>query len=250
MKNLTGKIILVVLALGLSTGIWLQAKTNAVLREEQVRLLAQAAELARLRDLQAQRKTSATSPAELEKIGHESDEAERLRSRIRNLKDTQAWLAALKIPADAVQLNCAEIWHNVGQATPVDTLHSVIWASLNGEVEALMPMLAFDPESRAEAEALRVGLPEAVRAQYPTVEKLIATMISGRLSTGLYLAEDVGQTNESPDLTSVNFHVQRALDKGRQLRDVTFRFQRNGSGWRLLVPKSAVAEYRRSLETR
>ena len=117
----------------------------------------------------------------------------------------------------------------------------------NDTLETLMPMLAFDPESRATAEALRAWLPEETRAQYPTVEKLIATMISGRMSADLSRAQLIEQTNETPDLVSARFQLQRTIADTKEQRTASFRFRRTGSAWALLVPKSVVAEYWRAL---
>ena len=140
------------------------------------------------------------------------------------------------------------LWRNVGLATPSDTLHSVIWAASNCEIDALVAMLAFEPESRAAAEALLVSLPGKTRAQFPTVERLIATMISGRMPVRLVQAEAIEQIPESADLVAAIFRLKRSFSERREpIYEVTFRFQRTGSEWRLLVPRAAIAEFKRSL---
>lgn len=237
-----------VLSVGLGLGIWWQAQANTLLREEQARFRTQAAELARLRKGEAQHKASAMPSTELEKLQAEVDEATALRSHVEKLKAMQAQFAAGTVQTIA-QRKAEPVWHNAGQATPADTLHTVIWTAVNGDVDTLVPMLAFDPESRVAAETLLASLSEENRAQYPTVEKLIATMISGRMSTDLNQAQVLEQTTESSDLVSTKFRLQRGAGAGKDTRDVIFRFQRNGSDWKLLVPKSAVAEYKRSLES-
>jgi len=247
MKSKTGNIVLVVLAIGLGTGVWWQAKASRLLREERVRLRTQATELARLRAVQAQQKAAIPSPTELKKLQDDADEAARIRSSLEVMKVAPAALAVSKLPPGDAPKKAEPVWHNAGQGTPSDTLHSVIWASVNGDIDTLMPMLAFDPESRAVAEALRAWLPEETRAQYPTVEKLIATMISGRMSTDLNQAQLIEQTNETPDLINARFLLQRAIANTKEPRNVSFRFQRNGSDWSLIVPKSVVDEYWRSL---
>lgn len=248
MKNPMGKIILVVLVLGLGGGIWWQAEANMSLRKERARLQALRGELARLREGKTQNNAAVLSADEHEALQREADEAAALRSRVEKLKAAKAQLAAPKTASAMVQKKREEIWHNAGQATPSDTLHTVIWTAVNGDVDTLIPMLAFDPESRAEAEALRAWLPESARAQFPTVEKLVATLISGRMSTDLNQAVVLEQINESPDLVDAKVELQRAYADVKELRKVTLRFQRDGSDWRLLVPKSAIAEYKRSLE--
>ena len=249
MKKPTGNIVLVVLAIGLGSGIWWQASANQLQRDEQSRLLMQVAELARLRNTQAQLKATSASPSDFEELQSEIDEVNRLRSRIVELKETEAKLSALNTP-QAVKKKSETVWHNAGLASPADTVHSVIWAAINGEVETLMPMLAFDPESRTTAEALLGSLPEATRAQYPTVEKLIATMMSGRMATDFTEAQAIEQKNETADLISAKFQLKRWTGSGGAPREVTFRFQRTGNDWRLLVPKSVVDDYQQSLKRR
>lgn len=247
MKNPTGKIILVALAVGSCAGIWWQAAANSLLRVEGTQLRRQVDELTRLREAMEQKKASAASLSETEQLRRDADEAAALRSRIEVLKTAHAKLTTPVPAPTGVQKKKEEIWHNAGQSTPADTLHTVIWTAVNGDVDTLVPMLAFDPESRIAAEALHASLSEADRAQYPTVEKLIATMISGRVSTELNQAKVIEQSNEQPDLVSAKFRLQRLVGNALELRDVTFRFQRNGSEWRLLVPKSIIEEFKRSL---
>jgi hypothetical protein len=247
MKNQTGNIVLVVLAIGLGAGVWWQVQANTLLHEERVRLQTQASELAQLKAAHAQQRAALLSPTELKKLQDEADEAGRLRSSLEMMKAAEATLAVSKTPPGLAEKKAEPVWRNVGQATPSDTLHSVICAAVNGDIDTLLPMLAFDPESRAAAEALHEWLPEETRAQYPTVEKLIATMISGRMSADLSRAQLIEQINETPDLVSARFQLQRTIADTKEPRNVSFRFQRNGPDWTLLVPKSVVAEYWRSL---
>lgn len=248
MKNPIGNIVLVVLAMGFGSGIWLQASANQQLREEQSRLLMQAAELARLHTLHTQNAVTTASPSDLEKLQSEIDEANQLRGQIEKFKDAQIRLIAQNTPS-IVQKKSESVWRNVGQATPADTLHSVMWAAINGEVETLIPMLTFDAESRAVSEALRASLPEATRAQYPTVEKLIATMIAGRMATDFVKADMVEQIPENADAISAKVQLQRSGNAAKS-REVGFRFQRSGSEWQLLVPKSVIDDYWQSLKRR
>jgi len=250
MKNHSGKIILMVLAVGLGAGVWWQAHANTLLREERTLLQLKAAELARLRAIQVQQRASNPSSSELDALQRDADEVAALRSRIEDLKAAQVQAAAPK-PAQAVApIKAESAWHNAGQATPADALHTVIWAAMNGDVDALMPMLAFDPESRTATEGLLASLSEANRAQYPSVEKLIATMVSGRMPVRLVQAEVTEQTSEGTDRLTTKIRLKQGFgESGEPTRDVTFSFQRNGSAWQLLVPTSVIAAYKKSLET-
>jgi hypothetical protein len=249
MKNPSGKIILMVLAVGLGAGVWWQAHANTLLREERTFLQLKSAELARLRAIQAQQRASNLSSSELDALQREADEAAALRSRIERLKAEQVQAAALKPAQSIVPTKAESAWHNAGQATPGDALHTVIWAATNGDVDALIPMLAFDPESRAAAEGLLASLSEANRAQFPSVEKLIATMVSGRMPVRLVQSEVIDQTSEGDDRVTAKIRLKQGFGEfGEPTRDVTFSFQRNGSDWQLLVPTSVIAAYKKSLE--
>jgi len=250
MKNHSGKIILMVLAVGLGAGVWWQAHANTLLREERTLLQLKAAELARLRAIQVQQRASNPSSSELDALQRDADEVAALRSRIEDLKAAQVQAAAPK-PAQAVApIKAESAWHNAGQATPADALHTVIWAAMNGDVDALMPMLAFDPESRTATEGLLASLSEANRAQYPSVEKLIATMVSGRMPVRLVQAEVTEQTSEGADRVTAKIRLKQGFSESDEpTRDVTFSFQRNGSAWQLLVPTPVIAAYKKSLET-
>jgi hypothetical protein len=248
MSKLAGNIVLGLLATGLGAGLWLQSSANQSLREEQARLLLQAAELVRFQNLRAQKDAATTSPSDQEKLQSEIDEENQLRSRIVELKETQARLTATNT-TPVVKKRSEAVWRNAGQASPTDTVHSVIWAAMNGEVETLMPMLAFDPESRIAAEALRNGLPAATQALYPTVEQLIATMIAGRMAPDFVQADAIEQTNEDANRISAKVQLQRS-GKAAKSREVTFCFQRNGADWQLLVPKSVIDDFQQSLKRR
>jgi len=247
MKSLTGNLIILVLAFSLGFVVWRQIKANTALHAEQTRLREQSVELTRLQAAQNFFKNAAASSSELEEIQSEAEESARLRNRIEEMTKTPARMAAPKTAPAVVQKKREDVWRNDGQATPVDTLHSVLWAATNGDVESLTPMLAFDPASRSEADAMLASLSDSVRAQYPTVEKLVATMISSRLATDFNLANPLEQTDEGLDRRSVKFELQKASSARKE---VIFHFQRNGSEWRLLVPQTAIAVFKRSLEAR
>jgi hypothetical protein len=233
------------LAIVIGIGLLFQTKANVTLRNEQARLRERVFDLERLKNLQAQNKTVAASSVDSEKLQAASDEVVRLRSSIEKLKSQRSQAATQAKVFLPIQKQPNESWRNVGQATPTDTLHSVIWAAVNGEVDALMPMLAFDSESRKAAESLLASLPDAIKAQYPTIEKLVATMMSGRMATDLVQADVVEQTNETLDLTNARFKLKQA--SGAQ-KKVTFKLQRVGSEWQLLVPASVVASFQESLK--
>src|ERR1035437_7783794 len=69
----------------------------------------------------------------------------------------------------------ASEWKNVGNATPAAALETALWAGAGGDVEAFAKMITLiDSRTQRAAQALLDSLPEAMRAEYGTPERLIA----------------------------------------------------------------------------
>lgn len=249
MKNPKGLFILLVLT-GVS-GAFVGWKIDAVsrLRGESARLQADIADRSRLAELNARYK-SAPPVVDTSKLQRDADSVPVLKKRIENFKESLSRLSALPPPAVGTAADYTVLWKNAGRLTPTNTLHSIIWASLNGDVDALGSMLSFDPDSREDADALWAGLPASIRAQYPTSQKLFATLIAGRLSTGLFQAEWREQTQEQPDLIRTRFDLYSASPRGMEVKSVYLHFRKQDSNWRLTVPKSVVAEFQRVLQAK
>lgn len=241
MKNIGGYFVPLALAVVLAGGVWWQARANEVLRGEQARLRAAAAESARIKAAAA----LATHPAEdeLRKLTEAAAEASRLHEHIAQLRQEES-----KATAAAAKPKPVERWKNLGLATPSDTVQSVIWAATGGEVDALAAMLAFDPESRTAADAFYASIPASSRNLFPSADALMATAVSSRLPANLKKAELVDTANETADLVRATFKLERQSKSNEEPRVVTFRFQRFGEDWKLLVPKSVVREFQASMQ--
>lgn len=244
MKNLKGYIVLLALATAIGCGVWWQAGTNLRLREEQARLAAQVSEANCLKALRARQQAAAVSAEELQKLDAAAAEAASLRERIEKLKEMQS-ASVVSQPKKR-----EERWRNLGQATPRDTLQSVVWAAMGGEVDALVTMLAYDADSRAAADALFAAIPPESRALFPSADKLVATFIAGCLPTNIAEAKIVEQTEKSADTVLAKVRLQRSSRSSDAAREVTFRFQRTGADWRLVVPTNVISEFNRSLGSR
>jgi len=248
MKNTKGIFILLVLAGVLGIFVWRKVDAVSRLRGEQARLQADLADLAHLGELNASYK--AVPSVDSAKLQRDANAVPVLNVRIEQLKEKLAQLSALPPPTPGTAPDYTALWKNVGLSTPTNTLHSIIWASLNGDVDALGSMLFFDSESRAVVEALWAGLPESSRAQYPTGQNLLATLIAGRLTPALYQAEWKEEALEQPDVMRARFILNSANNGGVNLKSVLLRFQRQGADWRLVVPKSVVTEFQRVLQAK
>lgn len=244
MKNIKGYFILLALAAVLGGSFCWIARTNDSLRREQVFLRSQLDEIARLKAGNARLQIALPAEEELQKLTQVSLEGSELRERIDKLNETQRRLSR------QLQKRAEERWLNVGLATPTHTLGSVVWAATGGEVDLLASMLAYDAESRAAADELFAAIPPATRALFPSADKLVATFIAGRLPTNFTEVQVVEQTEKSADIVLAKVRLQRSNKAGDPPREVTFRFQRTGADWRLVVPPSVISEFRRSLRAK
>ncbi|MFT3782181.1 MAG: hypothetical protein QM790_09215 [Nibricoccus sp.] len=241
MRNLRGYILALVLVAGVGCGFAWQKQRATQLRAEQAQLKLRAAERLELERMRQRYRADEIPAEDLNKLQSEAAEASALRDRITRLK-----AALTPSPTKSAESpKKQERWHNAGMATPGDTLQSVIWAATGGEVDALVAMLAYAPDTKAAVEAWYASIPPESRALFPTAEKLAATMISARLPTSLSGAEVIEQVGGSGDFVDARVKLKRPsrTNEPPREREVTFRFQRFGSDWHLVVPDSVVGEF-------
>ena len=244
MSNPKGYIVPLALAVVIGFGVWWQASASMHLREEQARLAAEVTGIARLKALNTQHQATALSTTELQKLNEAAAEASALRSRISKLKEE---VSRPSMGTSEAPKKSEERWRNLGQATPHDTVQSIIWAATGGEVDALVTMLTYDADSRAAADDLFAAIPPESRALFPTADKLVATLISGRLPADFTEAQIIEQFDPNAYTTQAKVRLSRSARSTDAPREVTFSFQRTGSAWRLVVPKSVIAEFQRTL---
>ena len=188
------KIALPLLCLGLGLGAYLHLRNaNARLREQlatarihdeqtaQVRnenremealvARAKADESGALRAIQTEVGRVRADVAELERKAEERYAAKLAKDR----EDKAALAENRDLTKGPVLLeNC----RNVGRATPVDALQTLIWAGMKGDDELVASMIALDGKTRAMVAALLAVLPARAREKYPTPEKLAALVFA------------------------------------------------------------------------
>jgi hypothetical protein len=247
MTHPKGYFVILALAIAIGCGVWWQAKANVRLREEQACFTEQAVELARIKALMARHQAAAVSAGELKKLNEAAAEASSLRDRIEKLTETKS----PSVPgAPQAPKQSEERWRNLGQATPGDTVRSIIWAATGGEVDALVSMLTYDADSRVAADDLFASIPPESRALFPSADRLVATMIAGRLPTDLAEARVIEQTDDRDGAVQAKVRLSSSTKYNDTPREVAFSFQRTGSAWQLVVPKSVILEFKRALGTR
>ena len=152
-------------------------------------------------------------------------------------------------------------WKNRGQATPLATVETALWAAAGGDIATLKDTLQLDDSVRAKADAILARLPESSRAIYPSPEHLIAAFTSKSLPLGD--AQLVWQNQPGPDdavacvfvkntdtsasppsaTSSPNGPAEKIPPLGppsAATRAAYLSLHRNETGWRLVVPLSAV----------
>lgn len=242
--------VLVLVAGGFSAAVVWQRQTASALRaevefqREQEKSRAQlAAETARLRAKQI-------SAADLEALRGDRAALARLRGEIDALR-RRAEEYARVVAAKAVEAAKprepsildgplpASAWKNAGSATPAAALETVLWAAAGGEVDALAGLLRFDVGVRARVDALFAGLPDSVRTEYGTPERLIAALTARDVPLGKAKLFD----------TKADFSGDRRMamqineTEGKAPRGVLFSLRPKGGTWGLVVPASAVEKY-------
>ena len=184
------KIGLPLLFLGLCLGAYVQLrKANARLRPQIDAARARTEQTLRLQAdhhrLQAMVEQAKIDEGDALRAIH--DEAEQARTEVQDLERRAEERRAAKLAKDRATAaalasnrdltkgpvlleNCA----NVGRATPVDAIQTLVWAGLKGDDELVASMIGLDGKSRAVVAALLSSLPDGVREKYPTPEKLAA----------------------------------------------------------------------------
>lgn len=219
-------------------------RAEVELQREQARARAQlAADTARLRANQI-------SAADLEALRGDHAALVRLRGEMDALRSraeeaaraVAAKAAAVAKPREPSILEGplpASAWKNAGTATPAAALETVLWAAAGGEVDALAGLLRFDAGVKARMEGLFAGLPESVRTEYGTPERLIAALTARDVPLGKAKLFDT-KADFSGDRRMA---VQLYETEGKAPRGVLFSLRPEGGTWGLVVPASAVEKY-------
>jgi hypothetical protein len=160
---------------------------------------------------------------------------------------------ALGLPTDAVwppeqvwgePVRPAEEWTDVGQATPVATLESILWASRGGEVGRLGQLLNLDAAARQAAAELYASLPSEAKTEYKTPEQLVATMVSAEMPDDYTAFSTLPITDGKSPTTAL---IARVEDASGDQSNFALSFQRSASGWKMNVPAKAVQRFAAAL---
>jgi hypothetical protein len=179
--------------------------------------------------------------AEVERMRAEIDTLDlqqRSLKRALGLRDEAVW------PMGAVVRRERE-WKFRGQASPADSVESVLWSARSGDVDHLSNLISFEPNAKQKADEIFAGLPEGARAQYGNAETIIATFVAAQMPTDYSAMAAIRQTELSPDSTLLTLRIE---DGSGTQRDLTVKLQRERDTWRLDVPEAVVSLYAVQLE--
>ncbi len=192
-----------------------------------------------------QRQTTAQLRGELALLRNEHRQLERLRADRAALVRLGGEIAGVKARTDemthtaerapAPRVAVSE-WKNAGRATPAGTVETLLWAASRHDVDALASMLTFEAELRAPVDRFFADIPEALRTQHGTVERLVAAR---SLTSDLPLAamRIVKENQTDADHAAL---VARLQNQDGISKEIPASMQRGDDGWRLAVPQKAL----------
>jgi hypothetical protein len=210
-----------------------QVKTRAELAANIARLRAEQISAADLEALRGDRAALLRLRGEIDALRRRAEECARVvaAKAVEAAKPREPSILDGPLPASA--------WKNAGSATPAAALETVLWAAAGGEVDALAGLLRFDVGVRARVDALFAGLPEPVRTEYGTPERLIAALTARDVPLGKAKLFDT-KADFSGDRW---IQMQLYETEGKALQGVLFSLRPEGGTWGLVVPASAVEKY-------
>ncbi|MEO6567511.1 MAG: sigma-70 family RNA polymerase sigma factor, partial [Opitutaceae bacterium] len=174
MSKITVGIVTAMVATALVTGI-VEFQTHRALGAELKTLRTASDDPVRLQKESRQVNTT------LQKLGAKNSEVGELLRLNRRV-------AVLQARPDGViesAMKPASTWSNVGRETPTAALETLHWAMFSGDLDAVASLICFDDDTPENREKFMAHFSDAVRARYPTPERLFAaTLFSGGVKTG------------------------------------------------------------------
>jgi hypothetical protein len=214
------------------------------LRAELAALVRQRTDLTELRQENRDLAMKQISVEELARLRREHAEMERLRREIDGLKHHQS--SGLSPTAgDNGTMVPAVDWKSAGKETPKTAFESVLWAATHQDIDSLASLLSFSAKTRAAADEFFAQLPDSVRTQYGSPEKIAATMLAANMPSGLSAMSELSE-NAKPDDATLLMGIQRS--DGSE-KETFFQFHRGADGWQLIVPASVMEGYGQQLGT-
>lgn len=265
------RIALFILAFAAVTVGWCwQRSAQTELRAELDALREKAAALVTARQARTRLQQQQPSAEDLANWQRAAEEAARVRREFAAQEETQRGLPALR-PGEWIS---AGAWQNRGDAHPLASVETMLWAAAGGEINAMIELFQLDDVVRARADALLARLPAAARENYTRAEKLVAEFATKAIPltaaqlvwqqplgadeaiVGLFLKMPDGDAptsgvffripEDAPTSARRDVPPPTAPANGKT-RTLILSLHRDGAQWKLVVPLSAVARIEREL---
>jgi RNA polymerase sigma factor (sigma-70 family) len=126
---------------------------------------------------------------------------------------------------------------NMGRSSPRNAFATQLWAARTGDIALEASSIALGDEARAKLQALAATLPDTIRSEYDTPEKLMAYMLAGSPHPvgGM---EILGETDADANDAVLQTQWQHVDDSVVHQTDVVL--QQAPDGWRMVVPEVVV----------
>lgn len=209
-----------------AAGLVLQHRANSRLRQEVAGLQQLQAENARLREANNRLSGGAAATA-----GAAAPAAPQPTPRDMGPADPR------QVVALASGLTPVKNLGNLGRATARNAFATQLWAARTGDIGLEASAITFGPEARAKLEALVSTLPDAMRAEYDTPEKLMAFLLAGSPHPvgGIDVVSEVDADANDVTLETEWQHVDDPVVHHSEVD-----LQQGTDGWKMVVPLSLV----------
>jgi hypothetical protein len=139
-------------------------------------------------------------------------------------------------------------WGNVGRSTPELALQTELWSEEHQEVDVAASMITFEQEARDKLQTLLAGLPDDVRAEYGSPERLAALLMTGAGDdtplTGFRIL-----SSQAQGTSAVALRTEWQYADG-QVRQNDWQFRQDAGGWKRVLPPAFVDKLIRLLMQR
>ena len=219
---------------------WAEARSLDGVRTEHARLLAAQPETGELDRAAAEQATLKQLRAEVESLRQKAETAVRA-DAARKSAPAERFGVGRTVPAGE--------WTNAGNATPTTALETALWAGAGGDVEAFAKILfLIDGRTQRAAQALWASVPEAMRAEYGTPERLIAFLSIKDIPLGAVQVRQLNELQGWPMGPAQQVQVLLTQADGKQ-KDTSLLFVNPDGGWKLVVNEAVVAKYAAQLKS-
>lgn len=246
--NLRFLVVIVLLAAGVLAGLIWHQRTTAALRAEleQQRATHARQQASQQAEQQEQQLVAARARAEeLDRLLADRAAVARLQAELASLRQRageivpagEARVLTSARPSLVGNVLVFSLWKNAGRATPEAAFETGLWASVNGDIDTLTSLLVFDTESRNEAAALYARLPETLRQEFVSPERLIAVLAAKDVPLG-----SATILNQFPAANETKVSAQIFDAEGKH-RFALLSLRPDEAGWKFVVSTNAVKRY-------